>query len=117
MLTRRFAQASAFLGGVALILWYVIERPPVWWAGLALVGVGCVCLGAGLVSSSAPALRAFTALAFPMLVGSVWWMVRAADDGSRERLVDVGLGALAVVAAVISGSRNRRHVGIRGAHL
>ena len=69
---------------------YVVDQDGLWWAGVTLLLLSCAATGAGLVSSSAIALRLLVAVAFPALVGSVWWMVR--DRAGDGQLIDALAG-------------------------
>ena len=64
----------------------------VYWAGLGLLGLALACAGGGLVSRSALWLRVIVALAFPLLVWSVYAVVKGDDDAV---MLDGVLGAVA----------------------
>ena len=100
MSLRTYAGTTGLLGGAAWVGRYFVTQDGLWWAGLALLTLACAATGAGLVSSSAMALRVFVAVAFPALVGSVWWVVR--DGGADVHVVDAAFGAAVAVVAVIA---------------
>jgi hypothetical protein len=89
------------------------------WAGLALLAVAMIGLGAGLVSKGAVWLRIIVGIAFPALVWSLLEVFRPVGD---TEVVDGVFGALVLVVSVIGLSRRperpdppprRNH---RGAH-
>jgi hypothetical protein len=102
---RTYAGTTGLLGGAAWVTRYFVTEDAVWWAGLALLALGCAAAGAALVSSSALALRMFVALAFPALVASVWWVVR--DGVGDDELIDAVAGGLAALAALVGLARRR----------
>jgi hypothetical protein len=102
---RTYAGTTGLLGGAAWLMRYFVEQDAVWWAGLALLTLACVAAGAGLVSSSAAALRVLVAVACPALVASVWWLVR--DGAGDTEVVDAVFGVAVAVAAVVALSTAR----------
>lgn len=102
---RTYAGTTGLLGGVAWVVQYFATHDALWWAGLALLGLASMAAGAALVSSSAIALRAFVAVAFPALVASVWWVVR--DGTSDAEVVDAVCGAAAALASLVALSSSR----------
>ncbi len=97
---RTYAGTTGLLGGAAWTAHHFVAHDALWWAGLALLTLACGTAGATLVSTSAPALRGFVAVAVPALVASVWWVVR--DGVSDAEAADAMFGAgLALVALVV----------------
>ncbi len=105
MSARTYAGTTGLLGGAAWVTRYFVVQDGLWWAGFALLTLACCATGAALVSSSAPALRAFVALAFPALVASVWWVVR--DGVSDPEVVDAVFGAGVALVALVALSTSR----------
>jgi len=70
---------------------------PAYWIGLGLLGIALACAGGGLVSRSAVWLRLIVAAAFPLLVWSVYAVVKGDDDAIT---LDGVLGAVAIVGAL-----------------
>src|SRR5688572_32961931 len=66
------------------------------WAGIGLLAIALAVVGAGLVSRSALWLRLLVAVAFPLLVGSLYSVIRGVGDAVA--LVGA-IGLLAVVLA------------------
>jgi hypothetical protein len=102
---RTYAGTTGLLGGAAWVVRYFVTQDGLWWAGLALMTLACAAAGAALVSSSAMALRGFVAVAFPALVGSVWWVVR--DGASETEVVDAIFGAAVALVAAVALSTSR----------
>ena len=69
----------------------------IYWVGLGLLGVALACAGGALVSRSAVWLRVIVAVAFPLLVWSVYAVVKGDSDAVT---LDGVLGAVAIVASV-----------------
>lgn len=69
----------------------------VYWVGLGLLGLALACAGGRLVSRSALWLRLIVALAFPLLVWSVYAVVKGDDDAV---MLDGVLGAVAIVGSL-----------------
>lgn len=67
------------------------------WVGFALIGIALAVAGAGLVSSSAAWLRLIVAVAFPLLVWSVYMVLQGESDGV---LLDGVAGLVAIVVSV-----------------
>ena len=80
----------------------------VYWVGLGLLGLALACAGGGLVSRSAIWLRLIVALAFPLLVWSVYAVVKGDDDAV---LLDGVLGAVAIVGSLALFALVGRHTG------
>jgi hypothetical protein len=99
MSLRSAATAFGVVGGLSWVLRILSDQDVLAWAGLILLGVASAVAGAALVSSSAVPLRLFVAVAFPLLV---WSVLELARDAGPDRSVDVGFGAAALVAAVVS---------------
>lgn len=71
---------------------------PAYWLGLALLALALATVGAGLVSRSAAWLRVVVAVALPLLVWSLYAVVRGSGESP-------GLdGVLGVLAAVLAGA-------------
>ncbi len=102
---RTYAGTTGLLGGAAWVARYFVTQDGLWWAGLALLTLACCSAGAALVSTSAPALRFFVALAFPALVASVWWVIR--DGVSDTEAVDAAFGAGVALVALVALSTSR----------
>lgn len=105
MSLRVLAASAGLLGGLCWVSRWVAEladgADPGWGeqaylAGLVLLGLGLAGAGAGLVSSSAGWLRLIVAVALPVLVGSVWSVVRG-ESGSTA------LGVIGVLATLAGG--------------
>jgi hypothetical protein len=75
-----------------------------YWAGLGLLGVAFAGVGAGLVSRSASWLRVIVAVAFPLLVWSVYSVVNGVGDDLR---LDGILGVVAILGSVAIVIRDR----------
>jgi len=99
MTLRSVATAFGLVGGACWVVRLFLDQDVLGLAGFVLLGVGAAAAGAALVSSSAVPLRAFVAIAFPLLVWSVLEVVR--DTGS-DRSVDGMFGAAAVVVASVA---------------
>ncbi len=69
----------------------------VYWVGLGLLGLALACAGGGLVSRSAVWLRLIVAAAFPLLVWSVYAVMKGDDDAIA---LDGVLGAVAIVGSL-----------------
>lgn len=78
----------------------------VYWVGLGLLGLALACAGGGLVSRSAIWLRLIVALAFPLLVWSVYAVVKGDDDAV---MLDGVLGAVAIVGSLALFALVGRH--------
>lgn len=112
---------AGLLGGLCWAVRWGVElagSSPSWGdtaqlAGLVLIGLALAVVGAGLVSRSAVWLRVLVAVAFPLLVWSVYLVVRGDSDGVT---LDGVLGALAVVgsAALLVTGRRRSDPQPRG---
>ena len=74
-------------------------------AGLALIGLALAGVGAGLVSRSAIWLRGIVAIALPLLVWSVYAVVKG--DGDAITL-DGGVGVAAILISIVGLVRARR---------
>jgi hypothetical protein len=96
----------------------VVGDPPGWgdpvrWVGPALLGVALAAAGSGLVSRSAPWLRAIVALALPLLAWSVYTVLRGTgDDPALDGVV--GLAVVCAVVAVMAARRRAAPQVVRG---
>lgn len=91
--------------------------PAAHWAGLALLGVALAVVGAGLVSRSATWLRLIVAVAFPLLVWSVYAVVKGDGEGiALDGVLGVVSVVLAVVGLVSGRSRDDQPPSRHGAH-
>lgn len=103
---RVLSAAAGLLGGACWVARWGTDLAgdvPAWadgayWAGLGLLGVALAGIGAGLVSSSAAWLRVIVAVAFPLLVWSVYQVVKGAGDDLR---LDGILGVVAIVGSAV----------------
>lgn len=102
MSLRSVATAFGLVGGLSWVLRILSDQDLLAWAGLILLGIASAAAGGALVSRSAVPLRAFVAVAFPLLL---WSVLELARDAGPDRSVDVGFGALAVVVAVVGWFR------------
>ena len=101
------------LGGLCWVVRWVVEMigfspgwsGPVHWMGLGLLCLALAAVGAGLVSRSALWLRVIVALAFPLLVWSVYTVLRGSGD---DPAFDGVVGLLAVVLSVVAVMAARR---------
>jgi len=120
---RVLAVLAGVLGGACWVARWVAGREgevaswadSAYWAGLALLGLALAGVGAGLVSRSAVWLRVLVAIAFPLLVWSVYSVLRGADDDLR---LDAILGGVAVVvfAGMLLRGRRARQAKPRRSH-
>ena len=109
---RVLAAAAGVLGGACWVVrWIadVVGDAPGWadgahWAGLGLLGIALAGVGAGLVSSSATWLRAIVAVAFPLLVWSVYQVVKGTGDDLR---LDGIIGLVATLGSAVMLVRAR----------
>ncbi len=74
-------------------------------AGLALIGLALAGVGAGLVSRSAIWLRMIVAIACPLLVWSVYAVVKGEGDAIT---LDGGVGVAAMLLSIVALFRARR---------
>ena len=110
---RVLAAVAGLLGGVCWVARWGADlagSDPGWsdgayLAGLALLGLALAGVGAGLVSRSAMWLRVIVAIAFPLLVWSVYAVVKG--DGDAITL-DGGIGVAAILAALLGLLTARR---------
>ena len=101
---RALGPVAGVLGGLCWVIRWVADTAgvasscadTVQWAGLGLLAVALGVVGASLVSKSALWLRLIVAVAFPLLVWSVFSVVRG--DGDAVALE----GALGLLALVLS---------------
>lgn len=106
MSLRVLAAVAGFLGGACWVARWVVDLAgdvPGWadgagWVGLGLLAIALAGVGAGLVSSSAGWLRVLVAVAFPILVWSVYAVVKGAGDDLR---LDGILGVVAILCSVV----------------
>jgi hypothetical protein len=111
---RVLASAAGVIGGLCWVARWVADLAsgnPAWGvgahlAGLVLLGLALAGVGAGLVSRSATWLRLIVAVAFPLLVWSVYVVVRGEGEGIG---LDGVLGAAAVLWSAASLVVARRH--------
>lgn len=102
---RVLALVAGLLGGACWVARWGADlagSTPVWseqvyWAGLGLLGLALACAGGGLVSRSATWLRLIVAAAFPLLVWSVYSVVKGDQDALA---LDGVLGAVAIVGSL-----------------
>lgn len=107
MSLRAVAAAAGLLGGACWVVRWVAD--PSWadaahWVGLGVLGVALAGVGAGLVSSSATWLRVIVAVALPLLVWSVYSVVKGSGD---DLGLDGVLGALAMLGSAVMLVRAR----------
>ena len=114
MTLRVLACAAGLLGGACwAVRWGadLAAGDPAWGGaarlvGLVLLGVALAGVGAGLVSRSATWLRLVVAVACPLLVWSVYVVVK----GEGEAIgLDGVIGTAAALGAVVLLLRGRRH--------
>lgn len=106
MSVRVTALIAAVLGGLCWVARWGADlagNGPGWgeaahWAGLVLLGLAVAVVGAGLVSRSATWLRLIVGIAVPLLVWSVYAVIKGESDAIA---LDGVLGILAVVLAVL----------------
>ena len=112
---RVLALVAGLLGGACWVARWGADlagSAPAWsesvyWVGLGLLGLALACAGGGLVSRSAAWLRLIVAAAFPLLV----WSVYAVVKGDQEAIaLDGVLGAVAIVGSLALYSLTGRHV-------
>ena len=99
MSLRSVATAFALVGGLCWVIRAFSDQEVLGYAGFALLGIGAAAAGAALVSSSAPPLRVFVAVAFPLLV---WSVLEVAKDAGTDRSVEGIFGAVGVVVALVA---------------
>lgn len=112
MKLRVLAAVAGLLGGACWAARWGADLAggvPTWadgsyWAGLGLLGVALAGIGAGLVSSSAGWLRVIVAVAFPLLVWSVYQVVKGTGDDLR---LDGILGVVAILGSAVMLLRAR----------
>lgn len=101
---RVLAATAGVLGGACWVVRWLADLAgdvPGWadgahWTGLGLLGVALAGVGAGLVSRSAVWLRVIVAIAFPLLVWSVYSVINGSGDDLR---FDGILGVIAVLGS------------------
>ncbi len=114
MSLRVVALVTGLLGGGCWVARWGADlagSPPTWsdtahWLGLGLLGLALVCAGVGLVSRGALWLRLIVAVALPLLVWSVYAVVKGDDDAVA---FDGVLGAVAMVGSLALFVLARRH--------
>jgi hypothetical protein len=102
---RALGPVVGLLGGLCWVARWVADlagvaagwADAVYWAGLGLLAVALAVVGASLVSKSALWLRLIVAVAFPLLVWSIYAVVRGEGDAVALE------GAIGLVAVVLSG--------------
>jgi hypothetical protein len=110
---RALGPVAGLLGGLCWVARWVADLTGTaadWadaasWVGLGLLAVALAVVGAGLVSRSALWLRLIVAVAFPLLVWSIYSVVRG--EGSTVAL-DGAIGLLAVVLSLVYAVVGRR---------
>ncbi len=114
MSLRVLALVTGLLGGGCWVARWGTDlagTPPTWsdtvyWVGLGLLGLALACAGGGLVSRSARWLRLIVALALPLLVWSVYAVIKGDDDAVT---LDGVLGAVAIVGSLALFALALRH--------
>lgn len=108
------ARTAGLVGGLCWLAGLVLELAAsgagaadaiLHWAGLVLLAVALVAAGVGLVSSSAPWLRAIVAVAFPLLV---WSVLEVLHPTGNPRVVDGIFGSAMSVVALVQLVRGHR---------
>jgi hypothetical protein len=99
MSLRSVATAFGLVGGLCWVIRAFSDQEVLGPTGFVLLGIGAAAAGAALVSSSAPPLRVFVAIAFPLLV---WSVLEIARDNGVDRSVDGIFGAAGVVVALVA---------------
>ncbi|HEX6148337.1 hypothetical protein [Nocardioides sp.] len=105
MFLRVLALVAGLLGGACWVARWGADlagdeptwSDPIYWVGLGLLGLALACAGGGLVSRSATWLRLIVAAAFPLLVWSVYAVVKG---DSEAIMLDGVLGAVALVGSL-----------------
>ena len=109
---RALAVLAGLLGGACWAVRWILDlagNDPSWgetahWAGLGLLGLALAGVGAGLVSRGAVWLRVLVAIAFPLLVWSVYSTIRGTGDDVR---LDGLLGVVAILGSAVPLVRSR----------
>ena len=110
---RALGPVAGLLGGLCWVVRWLADAvgttggwsDSLHWAGLGLLLVALAVVGAGLVSRSALWLRLIVAAAFPLLVWSIFSVVRGEGDAI---VLEGAIGLLAVLVAtglVLAGRR------------
>jgi len=102
---RALGPVAGVLGGLCWVVRWVADMAgvdaswadPVRWAGLGLLAVALAVVGVSLVSKSALWLRLIVAVAFPVLVWSLFSVIRGDGDAI---VLEGAVGLLAVVLSV-----------------
>ena len=102
---RVLALVAGLLGGACWVARWGADlagSAPAWseqsyWIGFGLLGLALACAGGGLVSRSAIWLRLIVAAAFPLLVWSVYAVMKGDEDAIT---LDGVLGAVAIVGSL-----------------
>jgi len=105
MSLRVLALVAGLLGGACWVARWGADlagNAPTWseqvyWVGLGLLGLALACAGGGLVSRSAIWLRLIVAAALPLLVWSVYAVVKGDEEAI---MLDGVLGAVAIVGSL-----------------
>lgn len=121
MMTRVLAATAGVLGGTCWVARWLVGETAGWaegaqLGGFVLLGLALAGAGAALVSSGAIMLRLLVAVALPLLVWSVYAVVKGDDDGV---LLDGVVGAVAVLgslAGLVVARRRGRQVRHHGSH-
>lgn len=99
MTLRSVATAFGLVGGLCWVIRAFSDQEVLGLIGLVMLGIAAAAAGAALVSSSAPPLRVFVAVAFPLLS---WSVLEVARDAGEDRMVDGLFGGVAVAAALVA---------------
>jgi hypothetical protein len=112
---RTLACLAALAGGLVWVAraFQGDDLPGVYWVGSGLLAVALVAAGTLLVKKGTWWLRAIVAVAFPLLVWSVYAVVRPAGD---PLAVDGVAGGLAIVVAGLVVARAPRSTARAGSH-
>lgn len=97
MTLRSVATAFGLVGGLCWVVRAFSDQEVLGPVGFAMLAIAGAAAGAALVSSSAPPLRVFVAVAFPLLV---WSVLEVARDAGTEQSVDGWFGAAAALVAM-----------------
>ncbi len=110
---RALGPVAGVLGGLCWVALWVADvagvaagwADAVHWVGLGLLAVALAVVGANLVSKSALWLRLIVAVAFPLLVWSIYSVVQGDGDSVA---VDGATGLLAVILSGVVVAVGRR---------
>ncbi len=116
------ARTAGLVGGLAWLVRLVLDLVTssadvadaiLHWTGLVLLALALIASGAGLVSRSAPWLRAIVAVALPLLV---WSVLEVLHPAANPGVVDGIFGAVMAFLAVVALARARRESTARPHH-